>query len=301
MVRMLNDPEIAQVLTYERLIPAMERALAAFSAGEVMQPVRTMITIEPEQRYLGVMPAVMPESMGAKLVCFYPKNAGTNLPTHLATIVLFASDTGRPLAFLDGRRITEMRTAAVSAAITRHLAPAGARVLALLGSGVQAQAHLEALGQVCRFEEVRVWSRNATHAQQFAARHGARAMDAEAAVRGADVIVTATSSQHPVLHGEWLKPGAHVNAVGACLPKWRELDDAAMRGSTLIVDSREAALRESGDVILSQAPIFAEAGEVFAGTRHVPRESTTVFKSLGLAVEDVATARLVYEAAGEGG
>ena len=298
---MLNDPEIAQVLTYERLIPAMERALAAFSAGEVMQPVRTMITIEPEQRYLGVMPAVMPESMGAKLVCFYPKNAGTNLPTHLATIVLFASDTGRPLAFLDGRRITEMRTAAVSAAITRHLAPAGARVLALLGSGVQAQAHLEALGQVCRFEEVRVWSRNATHAQQFAARHGARAMDAEAAVRGADVIVTATSSQHPVLHGEWLKPGAHVNAVGACLPKWRELDDAAMRGSTLIVDSREAALRESGDVILSQAPIFAEAGEVFAGTRHVPRESTTVFKSLGLAVEDVATARLVYEAAGEGG
>ena len=299
MVRILNDPEIARVLTYERLIPAMERALAAFSAGEVMQPVRTMITIEPEQRYLGVMPAVMPESMGAKLVCFYPKNAGTNLPTHLATIVLFASDTGRPLAFLDGRRITEMRTAAVSAAITRHLAPAGARVLALLGSGVQAQAHLEALGQVCRFEEVRVWSRNATHAQQFAARHGARAMDAEAAVRGADVIVTATSSQHPVLHGEWLKPGAHVNAVGACLPKWRELDDDAMRGSTLIVDSREAALRESGDVILSQAPIFAEAGEVFAGTRHVPRESTTVFKSLGLAVEDVATARLVYEAAGE--
>jgi len=301
MVRMLDDSEIARVLSYARLIPAMERALAAFSAGEVTQPVRTMITVEPGQRYLGVMPAVMPESMGAKLVCFYPKNAGADLPTHLATIVLFESDTGRPLAFLDGRRITEMRTAAVSAAITRHLAAPDARVLALLGSGVQAQAHLEALGQVCRFEEVRVWSRNATHAQQFAARHGARAMDAQAAVRGADVIVTATSSQHPVLHGEWLKPGAHVNAVGACLPNWRELDDAAMRGSILIVDSREAALRESGDVILSQAPIFAEAGEVFAGTRHVPRGQTTVFKSLGLAVEDVATARLVYDAAGKGG
>lgn len=301
MVRVLNDSEIARVLTYERLIPAMERALAAFSAGEVTQPVRTMITIEPGQRYLGVMPAVMPESMGAKLVCFYPKNAGTDVPTHLATIVLLESDTGRPLAFLDGRRITEMRTAAVSAAITRHLALPEARVLALLGSGVQAQAHLEALGQVCRFEEVRVWSRSAAHAQQFAARHGARAMDAQAAVRGADVIVTATSSPHPVLHGEWLKPGAHVNAVGACLPTWRELDDAAMRGSILIVDSREAALRESGDVILSRAPIFAEAGEVFAGTRHVPRESTTVFKSLGLAVEDVATARLIYDAADAGG
>ncbi|HYX73588.1 MAG TPA: ornithine cyclodeaminase family protein [Steroidobacteraceae bacterium] len=299
MVRMLNDSVIARVLTYKRLIPAMEQALAAFSGGEVTQPVRTMITVEPEQRYLGVMPAVMRESMGAKLVCFYPKNAGGNVPTHLATIVLFESGTGLPLAFLDGRRITEMRTAAVSAAITRHLAPPDARVLALLGSGVQAQAHLEALAQVCRFEEVRVWSRNTAHAQQFAARNGARAMEAHAAVRGADVIVTATSSPHAVLRGEWLKPGAHVNAVGACLPTWRELDDVAMRGSILIVDSREAALRESGDVILSQAPIFAEAGEVFAGTRHVPRGSTTVFKSLGLAVEDVATARLVYDAAGD--
>ena len=120
-------------------------------------------------------------------------------------------------------------------------------------------------------------------------------MEAEAAVRGADVIVTATSSQQPVLRGAWLKPGAHVNAVGACLPTWRELDDEALRGSILIVDSREAALRESGDVILSRAPIFAEVGEVFAGKREVLREATTVFKSLGLAVEDIATARLVYD------
>jgi len=120
-------------------------------------------------------------------------------------------------------------------------------------------------------------------------------MEAQEAVRGADVVVTVTSSQQPVLQGSWLKPGAHVNAVGACLPTWRELDDEAMRGSLLIVDSREAALRESGDVILSGAPIFAEAGEVFAGKRQVPRESTTVFKSLGLAVEDIVTARLVYD------
>ena len=296
MIRTLSDPDIARVLTYERLIPAMEQALTAFSAGEVTQPVRSLIPIEHGQRYLGVMPAVMSGSMGAKLVCFYPKNAAAGLPTHLATIVLFETETGQPLAVLDGRRITEMRTAAVSAAVTRHVAPRDARVLALLGSGVQAQAHLEALRHVCRFEEVRVWSRNAAHARDFASRHGARAMAAEEAVRGADVIVTATSSQDAVLQGEWLKRGAHVNAVGACLPTWRELDDDAVRGSILIVDSREAALRESGDVILSQAPIFAEAGEVFAGTRQVPREATTVFKSLGLAVEDVATARLVYEA-----
>jgi ornithine cyclodeaminase/alanine dehydrogenase-like protein (mu-crystallin family) len=296
MIRNLSEAEIARVLTYAQLIPAMERALAAFSAGEVIQPVRTMLTVEEGQRFLGVMPAVTREAMGAKLVCFYPKNAALQLPTHLATIVLFDPETGRPLAFLDGRLITEMRTAAVSAAVTRHLAPAGARVLALLGSGVQAQAHLEALRHVCRFEEVRVWSRTAAHAQHFAARNGARAMELEAAVRGADVIVTATSSREPLLKGAWLKAGAHVNAVGACLPAWRELDDDALRGSTLIVDSREAALRESGDVILSRAPIFAEAGELFAGTRRAARTATTVFKSLGLAVEDLATARLVYEA-----
>jgi thiomorpholine-carboxylate dehydrogenase len=121
-------------------------------------------------------------------------------------------------------------------------------------------------------------------------------MEAEAAVRGADVIVAATSSQEAVLRGAWLKPGAHVNAVGACLPTWRELDDEAMQGSVLIVDSRAAAERESGDVILSRAQIFAEAGEIFAGTRRIAREATTVFKSLGLAVEDIATARLVYDA-----
>ena len=219
MLRTLNESEIARVLSYERLIPAMEQALAAFSAGEVQQPVRSMITVEEGQRYLGIMPAVMQGGMGAKLVCFYPKNAAAGLPTHMATILLFDTETARPLACLDGRLITEMRTAAVSAAVTRYLAPADTRVLALLGSGVQAQAHLTALGHVCRFEEVRVWSRNPEHAQRFAARHGARAMDAESAVRGADVVVTVTSSREPVLKGAWLKPGAHVNAVGACLPE----------------------------------------------------------------------------------
>ena len=296
MIRNLAEAEIARVLTYEQLIPAMERALAAFSAGEVLQPVRTMLTVEEAQRFLGVMPAVTHDAMGAKLVCFYPKNAAAGLPTHLATIMLFEPQTGRPLACLDGRLITEMRTAAVSAAVTRHLAPADAKVLALIGSGVQARAHLEALRHVCRFEEVRVWSPTLQHAQRFAAATGARVMELEAAVRGADVIVTATSSREALLRGRWLKDGAHVNAVGACLPTWRELDDEALLGSTLIVDSREAALRESGDVILSGAAIFAEAGEVFAGKRRLERTATTVFKSLGLAVEDLATARLVYDA-----
>jgi len=296
VIRNLSEAQIARVLTYEELIPAMERALAAFSAGEVIQPVRSVLTLEPGQRYLGVMPAATHEAMGAKLVSFYPKNAGTEVPTHMASIALFESATGRPLAFLDGRLITEMRTAAVSAAVTRHLAPGEAKVLALIGSGVQARAHLEALRHVRRFEEVRVWSPTPAHAQRFAADTGARALDPEDAVRGADVIVVATSAREPVLKGAWLKPGAHVNAVGAPRPDWRELDDDLMLGCTLIVDSREGALKESGDVILSGAPIFAEAGEVFANLRRPAQGVTTVFKSLGLAVEDIATARLVYDA-----
>jgi thiomorpholine-carboxylate dehydrogenase len=295
MVRSFSDAEIARVLRYEELIPAMEQALIAFSAGAVVQPVRSMLALEKAQGFFAVMPAVTAQAMGAKLVSLFPGNAGTQVPTHQACIALFETESGRPLAFLDGRLITEMRTAAVSAAVTRRCAAPGARVLTLIGSGVQARAHLQALRCVRDFTEVRIWSRTPEHAQRFAAEHGARALGLEAAVRGADVVVTATSAREPLLQGAWLKPGAHVNAIGACLPSWRELDDAALLGATLIVDSREAALKESGDVILSGAPIFAEAGELFAGTRRPP-PGTTVFKSLGLAVEDLVSARLVYDA-----
>jgi thiomorpholine-carboxylate dehydrogenase len=165
---------------------------------------------------------------------------------------------------------------------------------------VQAASHLEAFRHIGSFDDIRVWSRTPEHARHFAERHGAKAMDAEQAVRGADVVVVATSSMVPVLQGRWLKEGAHVNAVGACRPTWRELDDEVMR-NTLIVDSREAAMIESGDVILSNAEIAAEAGELFAGTKRVSRSETTVFKSVGIAVEDIATARLVYDAAASAG
>jgi thiomorpholine-carboxylate dehydrogenase len=290
----LDEAAVRAVLHWDRLIPAMESALAAFSTGRIIQPVRHMITIEEGRRYLGVMPAVASDAMGLKLVSFYPANAGTAYPTHLGMIVLFEPATGQPLAIMDGRLITEMRTAAVSAAVTRRLAAPGSRVLALLGSGVQAKAHLDALSQVCRFDEVRVWSRTPAHARRFAAEHGARAMEAESAVRGADVVVTATPALEPILKGAWLKSGAHVNAVGSPRPTWRELDDQAM-ASVLVVDSREAVLKESGDVILSRATIRAEAGEIFAGTMAVPASVTTVFKSVGIAIEDLATARLVYD------
>jgi thiomorpholine-carboxylate dehydrogenase len=294
MALTLSETAIARLLKYEQLIPAMERALVAFSAGRVIQPVRNMLTIEEGKRFLGIMPAVAEDGMGAKLVCFFPKNAGTHVPTHQAIIMLFDPETGTPLAFLDGQLITEMRTAAVSAAVTKYLAPQDSRVLTLLGSGVQARAHLEALRCVCNFEEVRVWSRTMDHARRFAELHHAKALDLESAVRGADVLVTATNAVEPFLKGEWLKQGAHVNAVGSPRPTWRELDDVAMH-NTLVVDSHEAVLKESGDVILSKASISAEAGELFAGSKKLERSMTTIFKSVGIAIEDIATGRLVYD------
>ena len=295
MVAVFDEAAVRKALDWDMLIDAMEAALAAFSSGKVIQPVRAAITLEEDRRYFLIMPAATEQAMGAKLVSFYPGNAGSPVPTHMAMIVLFRPDTGEPLAVMDGRLITEMRTAAVSAAVTKHLAPPEARVLALLGSGVQSQAHLAALRRVREFSEERVWSPTRAHAERFAGAHGVTtAPDARSAVEGADVVVTATNAKEPVLQGAWLKPGAHVNAVGAARPNWRELDDAAMRAGALIVDSREAALTESGDVILSRAPIFAEAGEIFLGAPKPPAGTTTIFKSLGLAVEDIAAAHLVY-------
>jgi thiomorpholine-carboxylate dehydrogenase len=228
-----------------------------------------------------------------KAVTFYPSNAELGIPTHMATIFLVDPETGTPLAIMDGRLITEMRTAAVSAAATKLLAASDAKILAILGSGVQAQSHFEALQLVRQFEEIRVWSPTRQHAQRFAKEIGATAMSAEDAVRGADVIVTVTNSKTPVLKGSWLKPGCHVNAIGACRPDWRELNDEAMK-NLVFVDSREGALKESGDVILSGAKIYAELGEALAGKVPSRANETTIFKSLGMAVEDIVAAMLVY-------
>ncbi|HEX5699115.1 MAG TPA: NAD(P)-binding domain-containing protein, partial [Rubrobacter sp.] len=260
--------------------------------GKVVQPVRTMLPVAEHQGFLGLMHAYTGSALGAKLVAFYPCN--TDVPTHHATILLFKPETGEPLATMDGRLITEVRTAAVSAVATAHLARSDASVLAIIGSGVQAHSHLEALRLVREFREVRVWSPR--RAAAFAEEHGVdAAASAEEAVRGADVVVTATTSPMPVLFGEWLAPGVHINAVGAPRSDWRELDDEALRRVKVYVDSREAAAKESGDVIAA-GEIFAEIGEVVAGTRpgRQSDEEVTLFKSLGLAVEDVATAELVY-------
>ena len=296
MLPFLDEARVHAVLRMEELIPAVERALIAFSAGRVAQPVRQMLSVEPHGGNFAAMPAAGEVGMGVKLVSFYPGNAARALPTHLAVIVLFRPETGEPLAVMDGRLITEMRTAAASAVATRAMAVPDARVLAILGTGTQARAHVEALRLVRGFDEVRVWGRTPERAQHLAADVGAVAMaSAEQAVRDADVVVTATSSMEPVLLGAWLAPTAHVNAVGWRGPRGRELDDEAMRGAFVVADSREAVLREAGDVLLSGADIRAELGEVLADAKPVPSKSWTVFKSVGIAVEDIAAARLVYD------
>jgi ornithine cyclodeaminase/alanine dehydrogenase-like protein (mu-crystallin family) len=298
MLPFLDEHHVRAHLEWDVLITAMENALIDFSAGRVQQPVRRFLTVDRYEGFFGIMPAVSDKVMGIKLVTFYPNNAARGLPTHLAMIQLFAPETGEALALIDGRLITEMRTAAVSAAATKVLAAPDAKVLAILGSGVQARAHVEVLSRVRTFEEIRVWGRTRAHAERFAAEVGARVMTAEDAVRDADVVVTATAATEPILEGAGLKPGAHVNAIGWRGHDSRELDDAAM-ANVVVVESREAAHDQCGDVILSGAEIYAELGEILAGKKPARAEETTVFDSVGIAVEDIAAAQLVYEAAGK--
>jgi len=292
-IPVLDEPAVQARLHYQDLIPAIAQALAALSSGKVVQPVRSVLPVAPYQGFFAVMPAYA-GALGAKLVTFYPKNVGVH--THHALIVMFKAETGEPLAVMDGRLITEMRTAAASAVATERLARPDASVLAILGSGVQAGSHLAALRHVRSFKEVRVWSPK--NAPAFAQKHGVKAAaSAEAAVRGADVVVVAASSTTPVLQGRWLSPGTHVNAIGATRPEWRELDDDLVKKARVFVDSREAAQRESGDVIAAQSEV-TEIGAVVAGVAAGRRnaEEITLFKSVGVAVEDVAAAALVLRA-----
>ena len=290
----LDERAVRDLLSMEELIPAMAKAMDDLSSGKVVQPGRVMLPVAEHQGFLGLMPAYG-GALGAKLVAFYPNNQG--IPSHHAMIVLFKPETGEPLVTMDGRLITEMRTAAVSAVATRLLARPEASVLGILGSGVQARSHLAALRLVRTIREVRVWSpRNAA---AFAREFGVRAVpSAEEAVRGSDIVVVATSSQTPVLSGAWLAPGTHINAVGAPRPTWRELDDDALRKARLYVEQREAATRESGDVIAA-GKIFAEIGEVVAGSKpgRQSADEITLYKSVGVAVQDIVSAELVYRKA----
>jgi len=297
MLRILDEAAVRAVLRMDELIEAIEQALIAFSAGRVEQPVRQIV--KSHGGFFGTMPAGGPDiGLGAKLVTFYPDNAALGLHTHDALIALFRPETGEPLAVMDGRLITEMRTAAASAVATRALAKANAQVLAILGTGVQARAHVEALRLVRPFREIRIWGRTTANAERCAADVGAVAVaSAEEAVAGADVVVTATSASEPVLRGAWLAPNVHVNAVGWSGPAGRELDDGVVRGAFIVADSREAVMKEAGDILVPGVRVDAELGELLAGTKAAPAGKRTLFESVGIAVEDVAAANLVYQRA----
>jgi thiomorpholine-carboxylate dehydrogenase len=300
MLTFLDEARLRALLRYEALIPAIERALVAFSGGRVQQPPRQLLHLSPHGGHFAAMSAYGAElGLGVKLVSFHPGNAARGLPTHHGLVVLLRPETGEPLAVMDARPITAMRTAAASALATRALARPDARVLAILGTGAQARAHAEALRLVRDFREIRIWGRNPVRARDLAREIGAVAMpSAEAAVRGAQVVVTATAATEPVLQGAWLDRDAQVNAIGWSGPAGRELDEAVLPGAFLVVDSREAVRREAPELCLAGVEIGAELGEILAGTRSVPPGGRSVFRSVGLAVEDVAAAALVAETLG---
>ena len=317
--RLLTEDHVMSLLTMPELITAMEAAIARFSAREVLQPVRTVLSVGPTKAFFGVMPAYIeqPPRLGTKLVTVFNENHAKGLPSHLATIVLLDPETGALLALMDGRYITESRTAAVSAVSARHLARADASTLAIIGSGVQARSHLEAFAEVRNLREVRIWSPNAHSRERFIADMSGHvsarlqnSRSAQQAVEGADLIVLVTSSPTPVIEDVWVAPGAHVVSVGACRPDQREMAPDLVARARLFVDSRAAALVESGDVVMGlreerfgEGHIAGEVGEVVLG-RVAGRQSedqVTVFKSLGMAVEDVVSADLVYRKALESG
>jgi ornithine cyclodeaminase/alanine dehydrogenase-like protein (mu-crystallin family) len=290
-----DEAQVRQHLTYETLIPALEQALIRFSTGEITQPVRTMLPVPEYHGDFGLMPAIDGDLMGVKLVTFYHDN--TTLPTHQAVIQLFSASTGKPLANLDGRLITEMRTAAVTAIAARLFTSQKPLTLAILGSGVQARAHLHALRLVREIKEIRVWSRTPEHADAFVRETGAISLPLEEAIRRADIVIGVANVSEPLILGRYLSPTAFVAAIAAVGASKRELDNEAMQAS-IIVESRESALRESGDIIDTGTPIYAELGEILAGKiPPPPQDRRIVYKGLGIAAEDLAAARLVYEAA----
>ena len=308
----LSQSDVERLLPMRDCIEVMASTLASLARGEAILPLRTVIRIPQTADAFGVMPAYLasPKTIGAKVVTVYPGNHGTALDSHQGAVLLFDADTGSLAALLDATAITTIRTAAVSAVATRLLARENASALAIIGSGVQARAHIEAIAAVRPITTLRVWSRNGEHARRLAdSIHKDLHLDASVAttgrdaVRDADIVCTVTSATEPVLCGDWLSPGTHVNAVGACTPNARELDSAAVVHSRLYVDRRESALKEPGDILvplhdgeIGPEHVVAELGELLIG-RGVGRRDDreiTLFKSLGLAIEDLAAASHVY-------
>ena len=310
----LAHEDVKRLLPMEECIELMAEALADLARGLSWQPLRFVVRPPEDQSLMGLMPAhrSSPEpAYGLKAVCIFPGNPARGLDAHQGGVLLFDGETGELRALIDGSAVTSIRTAAVSAVATRALARPDSRLLAILGSGVQARAHLEAMSQVLSFQQGRIWSRTPEHARAFAAEAAApfaveAVESAEAAVRGADVVVTVTSAREPIVERGWLAPGAHVNAVGSSIPTTRELDSATIAAATLFVDRRESTVNESGAYLraveeegIGPDHIRAELGEVLVGSHQGRRsaDELTVFVSLGLAAEDLAAAQYLHRRA----
>ena len=320
-VLLLNAEDVTRLLPMHECIRVMREALATLARGKALVPLRTVMRLPDGSGFLGVMPGYLEAdgegeaALGMKAVCIFPANSARGIDTHQGAVVLFDQETGQLAALLDGATITAIRTAAVSGVATDLLARPDAAELAILGAGVQARTHLEAIAAVRDLRRVRVWSRDPGHVARFieAAKrtYGGRveaAETAEEAVLGADIVVTVTASSQPILAHSWLGSGVHINAVGSSIPTAREIDSATMTAARLFVDRRESALNEAGDVLVPMREgafkadhIQAELGEVITGVnpgRRSPGE-LTLFKSLGIAVEDVAAAAFVVRRARE--
>ena len=299
----LSHDDVIAALTPEACADAMASVLAAHARGGALMPLRSMVQFPGAAGFMATMPAWRDGDeplFSLKSLCIMPDNPARGLDSHQGTVTLFDGATGAPQAILDASAVTSVRTAAVSAVATRLLAREDARVLAILGAGVQGKAHLEALPPTRSFEEVRVFAPNREHALRLAGDRATVAASAEEAVRGADVVVLATTAREPVVRREWLAPGTHVNAIGASVPSDRELDVETVAASALFCDSRESLRNEAGEyrlaveqgAITGDNHIRGELGEVLAGSAlgRLNPEELTVFRSLGLAVEDLAAA-----------
>jgi ornithine cyclodeaminase len=314
-VLIVSQSEVTELLPMSECIDVMAQALTTLAQGEAILPLRPIMWLPERVGALGLMPGYLGDiqAMGVKVVSVFPGNHGTEYDSHQGTVLLFETEHGRLLAMMDATEITAIRTAATSGVATRLLARGEANDLALLGSGVQAKSHLAAMLAVRDIQRVRVWSLNADHARHFAQaqakKHGINVEvsgSVAEAVAGADIICTTTAAPEPILHGDWLEPGVHINAVGSSVAFARELDTGAMVKSRLYVDRRESTVNEAGDFLFPQkegaideSHIVGEIGEILMGKvagRQTDSE-ITLFKSLGLAVEDVASAYHIYKKA----
>ncbi|MEN3328433.1 MAG: hypothetical protein V7638_3240 [Acidobacteriota bacterium] len=315
-ILVLDNRQIRELLPMTECIELMADALAALARGEVYQPLRTIVRPPEARGLLGLMPAYRTGEQGAfglKAICVFPENPAQGKDAHQGAVMLFSRETGELLALMNASEITAIRTAAVSAVATRLLAREDALELGIIGAGVQARTHLTALAAVRTITRARVAARNIEHAQQLVREMRQKfefPIDAvgtnEGAVRGADLIVTATSSLEPVINRDWISPGAHINAIGTHSPNSREIDSATMAASRIFTDRRESALNEAGDYLLAAneglitpESILGEIGELLIETKTGRTSSTeiTLFKSLGLAIEDVVSADYLYQKA----